>query len=181
MRSPRSSWLTSCKGVLAQTRRHSLICSLMKIRHVVVAINKIDLVSYAKKRFDQIAADYMAFAAQLGFSSIVPIPLLALRRQRDETVHQHALVSRAIAPGRLETIDVDSAWRTSHSVSLYNGLTGPISISRLCRHGDVGYHQGDPIVVAASGRSTWGSRNCWSMKLLASVHMGDAITMDIDR
>src|SRR5437899_1817312 len=46
------------KGVLVQTRRHSLICSLLGIRHVVVAVNKIDLVSYDQKVFDRIVAEY---------------------------------------------------------------------------------------------------------------------------
>src|ERR1700754_2972059 len=50
------------KGVLVQTRRHSFICSLLGIRHVVVAVNKIDLVDYSKEVFDRIVADYAAFA-----------------------------------------------------------------------------------------------------------------------
>src|SRR3979411_892099 len=61
------------KGVLAQTRRHSLICSLFGVRHVVLAINKIDLVSYQASIFDRIVKEYVAFATQLGFASIVPI------------------------------------------------------------------------------------------------------------
>src|SRR5947208_11273806 len=65
------------KGVLVQTRRHSLICSLLGIRHVVVAVNKIDLVDYSQEVFDRIVADYTSFASQLGFTSVVPIPLSA--------------------------------------------------------------------------------------------------------
>src|SRR3978361_1074668 len=65
------------KGVLVQTRRHSLICSLLGIRHVVVAVNKMDLVGYAEQTFERIVADYSTFASQLGFSSIVPIPVSA--------------------------------------------------------------------------------------------------------
>src|SRR5581483_11893796 len=65
------------KGVLMQTRRHSLICSLLGIRHVVVAVNKIDLVDYSKETFDRIVGDFTAFASQLGFTSIMPIPLSA--------------------------------------------------------------------------------------------------------
>ena len=53
------------KGVLVQTRRHSLICSLLGIRHVVVAVNKIDLVGYSKETFDRIVDDYTTFAAEL--------------------------------------------------------------------------------------------------------------------
>jgi bifunctional enzyme CysN/CysC len=65
------------KGVLTQTRRHSYICSLLGIRHVVLAVNKIDLVDYSGERFHHIVADYLAFAQSLGFSSITPIPLSA--------------------------------------------------------------------------------------------------------
>ena len=65
------------KGVLVQTRRHSLICSLLGIRHVLVAINKMDLIDYDEKVFDRIVGDYVAFASELGFTSIVPIPISA--------------------------------------------------------------------------------------------------------
>src|SRR6266446_5862886 len=65
------------KGVLVQTRRHSLICSLLGIRHVVVAVNKMDLVGHEQEVFDRIVADYGRFAAQLGFATIVPVPISA--------------------------------------------------------------------------------------------------------
>src|ERR1700741_2323829 len=65
------------KGVLVQTKRHSFICSLLGVRHVVVAVNKIDLVDYSQEVFDRIVADYTSFASQLGFTSVVPIPLSA--------------------------------------------------------------------------------------------------------
>ena len=88
------------KGVLVQTRRHSLICSLLGIRHVLVAVNKIDLVDFNRDTFERIAGEYTAFATQLGFTSIVPIPISArFRRQRHRTLTQHTLVSRPDAPG----------------------------------------------------------------------------------
>src|SRR5215471_15253371 len=65
------------KGVLVQTRRHSLICSLLGIRHVVLAVNKIDLIDFAKATYDEIVRDYLGFAKDLGFATIVPIPLSA--------------------------------------------------------------------------------------------------------
>src|SRR6202044_559855 len=65
------------KGVLVQTRRHSLICALLGIRHVVVAVNKIDLVEFSEETFNRITAEYTAFASDLGFSSVVPIPISA--------------------------------------------------------------------------------------------------------
>ena len=65
------------KGILAQTRRHSFIASLLGIRHVVLAVNKIDLIDFDRERFEAIVADYRAFADTLGFASIVPIPMSA--------------------------------------------------------------------------------------------------------
>src|SRR5205807_5932620 len=67
------------KGVLTQTRRHSYLVSLLGIRKIVLAVNKLDLVEYSRAVFDRIEADYRAFAAQLGLTDIVCIPLSALR------------------------------------------------------------------------------------------------------
>ncbi|MFZ1775347.1 MAG: sulfate adenylyltransferase subunit CysN [Rhizobiaceae bacterium] len=65
------------KGVLTQTRRHSHIASLLGIRHIVLAVNKIDLAGYSQEVFDAIVSDYMAFAGELGFASIYAIPVSA--------------------------------------------------------------------------------------------------------
>ena len=67
------------KGVLTQTRRHSYIVSLLGIKHVVLAINKMDLVGYSQQIFDTIVTEYREFAAQIGLDDIVPVPLSALR------------------------------------------------------------------------------------------------------
>ncbi|TXI35949.1 MAG: adenylyl-sulfate kinase [Aquipseudomonas alcaligenes] len=67
------------KGVLTQTRRHSYLVSLIGIRQVVVAINKLDMVGYSQEVFEQIDADYRAFASRLGIEHIHSIPLSALR------------------------------------------------------------------------------------------------------
>src|SRR4249920_2290571 len=67
------------KGVLTQTRRHSYIVSLLGIRHIVLAINKMDLVGYARDVFDSILADYRDFAARIGLTDITAIPLSALK------------------------------------------------------------------------------------------------------
>lgn len=66
------------RGILTQTRRHSYIVSLLGIRNVVVAVNKMDLVDYSEATFDAIEAAYNAFAKDLGFESIVCIPMSAL-------------------------------------------------------------------------------------------------------
>lgn len=67
------------KGILTQTRRHSYIISLLGIRHVVLAINKLDLVDYDRTVYDGIVAAYDEFAKPLDFASITPIPMSALR------------------------------------------------------------------------------------------------------
>ena len=66
-------------GVLAQTKRHSYICSLLAIKHVVVAVNKMDLVNYDEEVFDRICKDYIAFSARLDISDIHFIPISALK------------------------------------------------------------------------------------------------------
>ncbi|MBK7356009.1 GTP-binding protein [Propionivibrio sp.] len=66
------------KGVLTQTRRHSYLTHLVNIPHVVVAINKMDLVDYSQDIFDRIRSDYTAFAAGLGIEDVRFIPMSAL-------------------------------------------------------------------------------------------------------
>jgi len=66
------------KGVLTQTRRHTYLASLVGVPHVVLAVNKMDMVDYSQEKFDAISADYRAFAAQLGLHDVTCIPLSAL-------------------------------------------------------------------------------------------------------
>jgi bifunctional enzyme CysN/CysC len=67
------------KGVLTQTRRHSFILSLIGVKHVVLVVNKIDLVDYDEAVFDKIVAEYRAFAEPLGFKTLAAVPVSALR------------------------------------------------------------------------------------------------------
>jgi bifunctional enzyme CysN/CysC len=66
-------------GVITQTRRHSFICSLLGIKHVVVAVNKMDLVDWSEEKYEEIMGDYNAFVARLNFSDIHFIPMSALK------------------------------------------------------------------------------------------------------
>jgi bifunctional enzyme CysN/CysC len=66
-------------GVLTQTRRHSYLVSLIGIRHVALAINKMDLVDYRQDVFDRIVADYREFADKIGLRSVTSIPISALK------------------------------------------------------------------------------------------------------
>src|ERR1700742_281290 len=67
------------KGVLTQTRRHSYLVSLIGIKQVVLAVNKMDLIGYSKEKYDAIVAEYMEFAKQIGLTNITPIPMSAFK------------------------------------------------------------------------------------------------------
>lgn len=75
------------KGVLRQTRRHAFIASLLGVRHLVVAVNKMDLVGYSRRVFDRIRADFMEFAARLGVVDIRFIPVSSLH---GENIARHS-------------------------------------------------------------------------------------------
>ncbi|WP_251153087.1 GTP-binding protein [Cellulosimicrobium sp. Marseille-Q4280] len=66
------------KGLLEQTRRHLAVTSLLRVPHVVVAVNKIDLVDYSRERYDELAADIRAAAAALGVADVHTLPVSAL-------------------------------------------------------------------------------------------------------
>jgi len=69
------------KGVLTQTKRHSRIAAMFGVRHIALAINKMDLVDWSQTRFEEIEAAYRQFAQDLNFTSITAIPLSALEGQ----------------------------------------------------------------------------------------------------
>ena len=66
-------------GILTQTRRHSFIASLLGIRHIIVAVNKMDLVDYSQEVFERIVKDYTDFAARLELNDVRFLPMAALR------------------------------------------------------------------------------------------------------
>lgn len=78
-------------GVIEQTRRHSIIASLLKIKHVVVAINKMDLVAYSQDVYNNIVIDYSEVAKQLGLNDVTYIPISALNG--DNIVDKSELIS----------------------------------------------------------------------------------------
>jgi bifunctional enzyme CysN/CysC len=96
------------KGVLTQTRRHTFIATLLGIRHLVVAINKMDLMNYDQRVFEDIEADYRAFAKSIGADNITCIPLSALAG--DNVVEPSAAMPWYHGPtlmAHLETVPVD--------------------------------------------------------------------------
>lgn len=95
------------QGVLTQTRRHSFLTSLLGISHVVLAVNKMDLVDYDPDAFVQIEAEYLAFAAALNFKSITAIPLSAL--QGDNVIERSRRTPWYSGPtllGYLESVEI---------------------------------------------------------------------------
>ncbi len=96
------------KGMLTQTRRHSYLVSLLGIKRVVVAINKMDLVDYSEDTFDSIAADYLAFAARVGLHDVTFIPLSALKGDNIIAPSEHTpWYDGPTLLGYLETVPVD--------------------------------------------------------------------------
>jgi sulfate adenylyltransferase subunit 1 len=101
------------KGILTQTRRHSKLVSLVGIPHLVVAINKMDLVDYSQARFDEIRADYLAFAQKLGIEDVRFIPLSALNG--DMIVERGAALSWYRGPTLLEILESAPAAHSEHA------------------------------------------------------------------
>ncbi|WP_246262150.1 sulfate adenylyltransferase subunit CysN [Aromatoleum evansii] len=96
------------RGVLTQTRRHSYLVSLLGIRHIVVAINKMDLVDYAEPVFRRICDDYRSFAAQIGLDDVTFIPMSAYKG--DNIIEPSANMPwyhGTTLMGYLETVEVD--------------------------------------------------------------------------
>jgi len=170
------------KGVLVQTRRHSFICALLGIRHVVLAVNKIDLVDYGKDAFERIVADYQAFAAALGFVSVVPIPLSA--RHGDNVIARTANTPWYDGPcllDYLERIDIQSETASrpfrfpvqwvNRPDSEFRGYAGTVASGSIA--------PGDDVVVAASGQLSRVARIVTSDGDLARAVAGDAVTITL--
>jgi len=170
------------KGMLTQTRRHSTICSLLGVRHVVLAVNKIDLVDFDQAVFDRIVADYRAFAADLNFAEITPIPMSA--RHGDNVTGRSSKTPWYLGPTlieHLETVDVDSdtaekpfrfpvQWVNRPNLD-FRGFSGTIASGTV--------RPGDPVTVAASGRQTKVARIVTYDGDIAEAKAGDAVTLTL--
>jgi len=170
------------KGVLTQTRRHAYIASLLGIRHIVLAVNKIDLMDYSQEVFDRIVADFQAFSARLNFVSQVAIPLSArfgvnVIEKSDETPWYKgpALLSH------LETVDVDTAladkpfrlpvqWVNRPNLD-FRGFSGTIAGGRV--------KPGDTVAVAKSGKTSTVTRIVTMDGDRSEAVAGDAITLTL--
>ncbi|MEM8643318.1 MAG: GTP-binding protein, partial [Pseudomonadota bacterium] len=95
------------QGVLTQTRRHACILSLLGIKKVALAVNKMDLVDFDQERFQGIVDDFLGFAAALGFDSIEAIPVSALKGDNVTTPSAHMQWYHGpTLLGHLETVEV---------------------------------------------------------------------------
>ncbi|KUR70492.1 adenylyltransferase [Novosphingobium fuchskuhlense] len=98
------------KGVLTQTRRHSYLCHLIGIRHIVLAVNKMDLIAYDQARYDAIVADYSAFAASIGITRFTAMPISGFKGDNITAPSENTpWYTGPTLMGHLETVDVNTA------------------------------------------------------------------------
>jgi len=174
------------KGMLAQTRRHSLICSLFGIRHVVLAVNKLDLVGFERTAFDRIAEDYTRFAADLGFLSLVMIPLSA--RYGDNLTERSVRTPWYEGPNLLEyleSVEIGDApgapedqplrfpvqW-VNRPNSDFRGFAGTVAAGSVA--------PGDPGLVMGSARTSRVKEIVTFGGLLPRAAAGDAVTLTLE-
>ncbi len=144
-------------GIVVQTRRHAFICSLLGIRHLVLAVNKMDLVGFDESRFAEIAAGFAQFAAGLGGPQVCAIPLSALagdgvtRRSdrmpwyRGPTLLEHLETVEIARDGDERSFRFPVQWVNRPNAE-FRGFAGTVVSGSIA--------SGDPVLVAGSGRST---------------------------
>ena len=171
------------KGVLTQTRRHSFLVKLMGIRHVVLAVNKMDLVDYSQERFREIVADYEAFATSIGVEDVLAIPIsglvgdnIAAESQATPWYDGPALMEH------LETVEIDEArlqrgpfrmpvqWVNRPNLD-FRGFAGQIASGTV--------KPGDAVRVAPSGKTSTVARIVSAEGDLDEAVAGQSITITL--
>jgi len=152
------------RGVLTQTRRHSKLAQLVGIPHLVVAVNKMDLVDFQESVFEQIKADYLAFAAKVGIQDVRFIPMSALTG--DMVVDRGEALPWYTGPTLLEVLEVTPGAHTERSEAFrfpvqyvcrpqdsanpelhdYRGFLGRVESGTI--------RAGEAVTVLPSGRQT---------------------------
>ena len=171
------------QGVVTQTRRHATLVSLMGIRQVVLAINKMDLVGFDAQRAQAIEADFLAWAQALPFESVTAIPLSALHG--DNVVVCSAQTPWHTGPtllGFLETVPIATnadqrlvlpvQW-VNRPHADFRGLSGSIDSGSVA--------VGDSVRVTASGQTALVKRIVTFDGDLPQAFAGDAVTLVLDR
>ncbi|MGD1015659.1 MAG: sulfate adenylyltransferase subunit CysN, partial [Roseiarcus sp.] len=170
------------KGLLTQTHRHAIIASLLGVRHVVLAVNKIDLVGYDEATFRRIAAAFADFAKPLGFRSTVAIPVSA--RYGDNVSSPSPQTPWYGGPAlvdHLERVEVEEDRRqapfrlpvqwVNRPNPDFRGYAGTIASGVIRR--------GDAIVVAASGRRSAVARILVADREAEEAGAGEAVTLTL--
>ena len=176
--------IDASQGVLTQTRRHSFIASLLGIEHVVLAVNKMDLVGYSQDRFNAICEEYEVLRQHLAFKSITPIPLSALKGdnviERSGTMHWY---QGPTLLGFLETVDIRDRL-TQHAFRFpvqwvnrpnaeFRGFSGTVVAGSI--------KPGDEIRALPSGQMASIDRIVLSTNDLDRAVTDQAVTLTLDR
>jgi bifunctional enzyme CysN/CysC len=171
------------KGLLTQTRRHSYIVSLFGIRHVLLAVNKMDLVGYDQSVFDEIVAGYRELTTQLGIDHVQPVALSALTG--DNVLQRSSAMPWYHGPTllqHLESVDVAHADRSDVGLRLpvqwvcrpdqdFRGFAGTIAAGVA--------KPGDNVIVLPSGRRSRIARIVTADGDLDRAVAGQAITLTL--
>ncbi|MGD0585753.1 MAG: sulfate adenylyltransferase subunit CysN [Oryzomonas sp.] len=170
------------KGLLTQTRRHSYLVSLVGIRHIVLAVNKMDLIGYDRQRFDAILRDYEQFAALLGFESITAIPISALNGDniiepsanipwyRDSTLMDYLETVPIEEENREKPFRLPVQWVNRPHLD-FRGFCGTIAAGTV--------RPGDDVRVASSGRTSRVTRIVTMNGDLPQATTGQAVTLTL--
>ena len=146
------------KGVLTQTRRHSYLAHLIGIRHIVLAVNKMDLVDYDHAVFDGIVKDYTAFARSIGIETFVPIPISGFKGDNITALSANTPWYQGPAlMEHLETVEVDATIDQTKPFRLpvqwvnrpnldFRGFSGQIATGSV--------KPGDAVRVLPSGKTS---------------------------
>ena len=176
--------IDASQGVLTQTRRHSFIASLLGIEHVVLAVNKMDLVGYSQDRFNAICEEYEVLRKHLAFKSITPIPLSALKG--DSVIERSGTMGWYQGPtllGFLETVDIrdrlnQHAFRfpvqwVNRPNADFRGFSGTVVAGSI--------KPGDEIRALPSGQIAAIDRVVLSTNDLDQAVTDQAVTLTLDR
>ncbi|MEW5727601.1 MAG: sulfate adenylyltransferase subunit CysN [Pseudomonadota bacterium] len=171
------------KGLLPQTRRHSFIVSLMGIRHVVVAVNKMDLVDWDEVVFERIAGEYRAFAQGLGDIAVTCIPVSALHGDNltrpcpQATWYKGPSLLEWLETVEVDTDEADKPFRmpvqwVNRPNSDFRGYCGTIASGAV--------RPGDAVMALPSGRGSRVRAIVTADGELAEAFAGQAVTLTLE-
>ena len=174
-------------GIVEQTRRHTIIASLLNMPFVVVAINKMDLVDFSQDRYNNIVIEYAAMAKSLGLPHVYYIPISALKG--DNIVDKSENMSWYDGPCLLEfleTVSIDSETNLTHARMPVQYVIRPQTEELPDYRGYAGkiisgtYQVGDEILVLPAGLSSRLSRIERNQQDVQKAHAGQAVIMHLE-